>query len=131
MPAKRTVALLVLGLLCFQLSRVYVVVPADAFLCNFPAHSHDGSAAAGHHHDYDEGEALEASLTQNDDGGTYIQHCKDTLDGLGLTSAQPFSLTAAAVTPGPEPSAIILPAETLPALDSHLHPPFQPPRNLS
>lgn len=129
-PFRCAVACLLLGLLCFQLSRVYLVVPADAFVCAAPDRDHGGATLS--HDDHDRGdEALEALLADEHDDRNYVTHCKDTLDGLGLTPAQPYNTPAAEA---PQPlieTAVVLPGDTLSPLDTYLPPAFQPPRNLS
>src|SRR6266404_6443582 len=104
------VAGLILGLLCFQLSRVYLVVPADAFICAAPGHDH-GDAALGHNDHGDE--ALEAWFVDPHDGRSYITHCKDTLDGLGLTPGQPFATPVAEAQQPPAETAAVIPGGLL------------------
>lgn len=122
-------------MLCMQLSRVYLVIPADAFICNIPDHSHGATSAGAQHLEQEgdhESEALEAtSFESQGDGHTYIQHCKDTLDGLGLAPAQPFGLPVATSPKTPETAVKVLPSEIPSVLDNFLPPPFQPPRNIS
>lgn len=131
----RVVSLIVFGLLCFQLSRVYLVVPADAYICSIPghSHSHESEAASGAHHHDDDAESFEsAALLQNqDDGRNYVQHCKDTLDDLGLTPGQPFGLAAAVRPEVPEPTHYIASTFTPAVADNFLPAPFEPPRLLS
>ena len=129
-PRGRAVACLILGLLTFQLSRVYLVVPADAYLCTAPEHDHGSAALA--HEDHDHGdEALEALVGDADDGRNYITHCKDTIDGLGLTPAQPYQTPSASAPHLLVESVVILPGETTFPEDNVVPPPFQPPRTLS
>ena len=129
-PVRCAVACLILGLLCFQLSRVYLVVPADAFICAAPEHDHGGATLS--HDDHDHGdEAVEALYANQHDGRNYITHCKDTIDGLGLTPAQPYN-TPAAEAPQPlTETAVVTPGDTLSPLDTYLPPTFQPPRDRS
>jgi hypothetical protein len=121
---------LILGLLCFQLSRVYIVVPADAFVCLTPDHDHDGSTLS--HADHDNGdEALEALVADPHDGRNYVTHCKDTIDGMGLAPGQPFGIRSAAAPQKLVESAVILPLAAASPADNLIPPPFQPPRTLS
>ena len=129
-PIRCAVACLILGLLCFQLSRVYLVVPADAFICAAPEHDHGGATLKHDDHDHSD-EAMEALFADQHDDRNYITHCKDTIDGLGLTPAHPYSMPSASAPQTLVETAVILPSEaTLPA-GNVVPPPFQPPRTLS
>lgn len=130
--ATQCVAFVLLGLFCFQLSRVYLVVPADAYMCSFPSPSHESETVSGDHHHHDEAASSAPFLLANeDDGRSYFQHCKDTLDGLGLTPAQPFGLAAVMQPQPPQPTNYIASIHTPAVLDNFLPPPFQPPRLFS
>lgn len=128
-PLQRAVACLILGLLCFQLSRVYLVVPADAFICAAPEHDHDGATLVNDDHDHG-GDALEAVVEDAHDGRSYITHCKDTIDGQGLTPALPYVTRSASAPQMLMETAVILPRETTFPGDNVISPPFQPPRTL-
>lgn len=127
----RATALMILGLLCFQLSRVYLVIPVDAFICSEAGDTHGAASLSSHGHDHEYGEAVEATLSQSNDGRNYIRHCKDTLDGLGLIPAQPFGLPAAISPQKLEANWVNLPRQADSALENYLPPLLQPPKDLS
>ena len=136
--AVRLTALVLLGLLSFQLSRVYFAMPANGAICSLDVHTHDHSLAS-HHHDHD-GDAdaadgahaalLELPLS-SDDGRSYFRHCKDSLDDLGLTPPQPFGMPVAAFAPLTPASSITHPNPAIAAPDAFLPPPSQPPRSIA
>ena len=123
--ASRVIAVFILSFFGFQLIRGYLVVPLDAYVCSSPDHDHDGTSPNGHHHEDEE------ALSQSVDQGNSLQHCKDTLDGLGLIPMEAFGppvtisrhhLAATWISvagQNPSPIEIFLPS------------PFQPPKNLS
>jgi len=91
-------------------------------------HSH-GASSDAYQHDRDSDEVSDVFAPQTqDDGHTYIRHCKDTLDGAGLVPAQPFQLPIAASIQLLATVVNAHPAEPLSALDNYLPPPFQPPQ---
>jgi hypothetical protein len=124
----RLTALAVLVLLCFQLSRVYLVVPTDEFVCSIPGHSHGSESVGDHHHD-DDGEFQLTSLAGQEDGRTYIQHCKDTVDGSGLTPAQPFAAASTVRLYQAQAVSQVLDNYTSAPLETFLPTPLQPPRS--
>ena len=123
--SKRTVAFFALVVFSVQLVRFYVVFPRDAFICSEAGHQHDhaGELANGLDHGGEE------FLPRGDLDQTYFQHCKETLDGLCLTPAQPLGMPVF-VAHRIEPLIwLSLPNQIALPIDNALPPPFQPPRN--
>jgi hypothetical protein len=123
----RALSAAVVLLLTFQMSRFFLVISLENFVCYPLNHSEDISLAGHHHHDHD-GEA--EALPHGDDGGNYFQHCKDTFDGIGLTPVQPLGLSVPVSDQPPELIGAHLLPESRGPLETDLPPPFQPPRNL-
>jgi hypothetical protein len=124
--SKRSVAFIALVVFSVQLVRFYVVVPRDAFTCS----------ELGHHHAAGEfAEALEhaggAFLPPGGANQNYFQHCKETLDGLCLTPAQPLGMPVFATHRIESPIWLALPNRIALPVDNALPPPFQPPRNFA
>jgi len=108
-----------------QLSRVYVVIPTEAFICEIPGHEHEAeSALADYHHDE---EAVSAAIPI-DDGHSYVQHCKDGVDNLGLTAGLPYIAPSSVAITSFEVSWLHAPASISSPIQSLIPPPFQPPR---
>lgn len=124
----RLTAVVVAVAFAFQLTRFFLVVPLDSFVCYEPKHSQESSLPGHHHHDNDE---EHAGAPHQHDNGTYFQHCKDTFAGIGLTPVQPLAMPLAV---SPAPAELSLPQLLPPsarAAERSLPPPFQPPRNLA
>jgi len=123
--AVRTVAALSLFLFAFQLSRFFIVAQLDPTLCPW-AFDERGAAqlSEGHHH-HDESTL---TIPPEKDSGFYLQHCKDTFEGLSLIPFQVLDLPAEtgqlalSAARADFSSADVLFAEHL------LPPPVQPPR---
>ena len=127
--SRPSVTLLLVGLFGFQLSRTYLVIPVDSMVCKEAGHSHNGSPeanpAAAHHHD-----EMDITPLHEDDDTRYFRHCKDSLDGLSLTSPQSLCLPAESCAISPAGAWVRSLPETASAIENALPPPFQPPRNL-
>ena len=122
----RAIALMVVSLFTFQLSRYYLIIELDKFICLDATHAHGvGSGAAGHHHD-DAG-----AVAHSHDDGYVIQHCKDTFDGITLTPVQPLGVPVTASYPLSLAIRAVPASQQSQAVENDLAPPFQPPRNLS
>ena len=121
-PATRILAWLVLAVFCFQLSRFYLVIPLDAFVCEAAESAHDHALPTqDHHHEHD-------SLAPAGDDGYYFQHCKDTLNGMCLVPLQLLGLTVVLWQQNLEPAWAHFALPHRSALENHLPPPFEPPR---
>lgn len=128
-PSKRSVpnrllALAVVVLFVFQLSRFYVTISLDPSVCFELNHQHALPSDAHHHHQEHAGEILPAQ-----DGGFFFQHCKDTYDGMNLTPAQPFGLPSVAAYEEPATTEVATMQEPISPVETFLSPPFQPPRS--
>lgn len=130
----RGTASLALCLFCFQFVRFYVVIPLDAYTCYSPDHIYGATASAAHGHDHAlayDGDQHDEAMPQSDDRHFYFQHCKDTLNGLGLTPVQPFGLPVL-IWHQKLPASLVHVARTSRRVIEHsLSPPFQPPKNYS
>ena len=125
-PVWRVMALLALCLFQFQLIRVFLVVPVDWYECSSTEHhTHDEASRANHHR-----EGVEV-LVDNDTEGNSIQHCKDTIDGLGLIPVVTFASSSALSQTSPQVTWAVLHAKDPATLDGRLSEPFQPPRSLT
>ncbi|MBI4442460.1 MAG: hypothetical protein HY649_03690 [Acidobacteria bacterium] len=126
----RAIALVVVSLFTFQLSRNFLVIELDRFICLEPTHTHGvGSGASGHHHD--DAEAVPHSHDSGHDSGYVIQHCKDSFGDIALTPVQPLDAPVMASYPPPPGSRTVLASQRYQAVENDLAPPFQPPRILS
>jgi len=127
---SRTASAAVLVLLCFQLSRVYLTIPMDWYVCPMTHRQLEGMSMPGHDGHQADMEASGSASPVAPDDGCSLRCCKGTLDGLGLIPAQPFRMPVVASLQKPELTLFNLPDPTRRALDQHLPPPFQPPRNI-
>lgn len=122
----RAIGLVVVSLFSFQLSRFYLVIELDKFICLEATHTHGiGLGASTHHHDH------EAGLSNPEEKGFFFQHCKDTFGGIALTPVQPLDVPVIASYPLPLQSGAALAGPGCPAGENDLAPPFQPPKVLS
>ena len=130
---SRAIALCVVVLFSFQLSRFFLIVHLDAVECFEPGHTHAATSHShshadnGHQHDH-EGEP---APSHSHDGEHYFQHCKDTYGDAGLTPVQSLGAPETVSYQLPETAWGNPPSENFQPLDNYLPPPFQPPRNLS
>ena len=123
---QQAIALLVVSLFTFQLSRNFLIIELDQFICLEPTHTHGvGPASSMHHHD-----AAEATPHSHDDGNA-IQHCKDSFGDIALTPVQPLGSPVMASYQPPPASRTVLASQRYQAVENDLAPPFQPPRFLS
>ena len=122
---KRGVAACVLILFCFQFSRFYLIVELDRFVCLEPNHIHTASSLSGHDHHPEGGDAL----SEDQESGYSLQHCKDTFNGIALTPVQPLGFSFAAPVQRPETAWASRLPENQQVIDNVLAPPFQPPRS--
>ena len=132
---RRVVALLALSFFSLQTSRFYLPVPLSPHECpvsppgvseaiaDTPIHTHDHS----HSHDY----SLPLDPTSsNPGGGYYFQHCKDHLNGIGLTPIQPLGTPIAGLFPWQDtPSYLSFPSPP-PLAQGDASTFFHPPRHL-
>jgi hypothetical protein len=131
--AAKAIALAIVALFCFQLSRVYFVDKVDAFYtCPYTqvwtsTTSDDNEAAAASINT----ETFEGFLASESDDRTTVRSCKNSADGLSLSPVQPFGAPVAVPPQRPEthwtrPAGIVdsAPDTALPLL-------FQPPRFLN
>ena len=88
----RLTALAALCIICLQLSRSFLVIPLNSYLCAIPGHDHNLASVADHDHD-------EESANRRDDGGNSVEHCKDELGGVISIAAVPFMLTQSVSLP--------------------------------
>ncbi len=127
LPASRAIALAVSVLFCFQLSRFYLVIQLDRFVCFDLSHNHEPGVPAAPH-DHPDGEE---AVPHSHDEGDHFQHCKDAFDGIGLTPVQPLGVPVAVSTQRPETAWVAsLPVNPRP-VETNLSPPFPPPRYLA
>ena len=130
---SKVIALCVVVLFSFQLSRFFLIVQLDAVECFDPNHTHGATthphshADDGHQHDH-EGEQ---APSRGHDGEHYFQHCKDTYGDAGLTPVQPQGAPETVSYQPTEARWGELLSEPLQPLENYLPPPFQPPKNLS
>ena len=125
--AKRAIALVVVVLFCFQLSRFYLIIQLDPVECFDPNHTHHTTSTGAHDHHHDG----EETLPHSHDDGFFFQHCKDTFDGAGLTPVQPLGVPVAVSDRQPETTWASSMPESRRPHENFLPLPFQPPRNLS
>ncbi|MBI4463758.1 MAG: hypothetical protein HY647_03540 [Acidobacteria bacterium] len=117
---------MVVSLFSFQLSRFYLLVELDNFICLEANHTHTaGSPAHNHHHD----DAAAAPHSHDED--FKFQHCKDTFGGIALTPVQPLGTPERVSLQLPLGSRATLSVPQYPPIENDLAPPFQPPRVLS
>jgi hypothetical protein len=121
--AKRGAAFVTVALFCLQLVRVCVVVPTDSYICLLTdADQH----AFGHHHHADE-----ASHPVSGHGDLpSFEHCKDSLDGVGIIAGVVFLVPAATSIELPQPTWNSVQKLSRQPINQYLPPPFQPPRNI-
>ncbi|MCH7977472.1 MAG: hypothetical protein IH935_00670 [Acidobacteria bacterium] len=130
---SKVIALCVVVLFSFQLSRFFLIVQLDAVECFDPNHTHGATthphshADDGHQHDH-EGEQ---APSRGHDGEHYFQHCKDTYGDAGLTPVQPQGAPETVSYQPTEARWGELLSEPLQPLENYLPPPFQPPKHLS
>jgi len=122
---KRAVAACVLVLFCFQFSRFYLIVELDRFVCLEPNHIHTANSLSAHDH-HPQGKD---ALSEDQDSGYSLQHCKDTFNGISLTPVQPLGFSFAAPVQRPETAWASRTPENQQVMDSILPPPFQPHRS--
>ena len=129
----RVIALSVVVLICFQISRFFLIVELNAIECFDPNHTHGAASPAvhehrhEHQHDHDGAQAPQHSHHE----GPIFQHCKDTFGGAGLTPVQPQGVPETVSYQPPEAAWENPPSENSQPFDNYLPPPFQPPRYLS
>lgn len=136
---QRTIALVVVVLFSFQLSRFYLTDELNPLECLDHNHSHEATSAHSHeatsahsqqhqqHHH--ESESVPES-PESDDNGHYFQHCKDLFADMALTSSQLPGISVTVVQPPlAQVSVTFLPKDIRPA-ENFLLPPFHPPRHL-
>jgi len=122
----RAIALVAVSLFTFQLSRYFLVIELDRFICLEPTHTHGvGSGASGHHHDDAE------AIPHSHDDGYVIQHCKDSFGDIALSPVQPLDAPVMASNPPLLGTRTVLASQRHQAVENDLAPPFQPPRILS
>jgi hypothetical protein len=133
-PASvKAIALAIVALFCFQLSRVYFVDQVDAFYtCPYTqvwtsTASDDNETEAPSNNT----ETFEGFLASNSDDGTTVRSCKNSADGLGLSPVQPLGTPVAVSPERLEASRVMLAGNVDSAPDTDLPPLFQPPRSLS
>ena len=130
---SRAIALCVVILFSFQLSRFFLIVQLAPIECIEPGHTHAATSHShshadnGQHHDH-EGEP---APSHSHDGEHYFQHCKDTYGDAGLTPVQPLGAPETVSYQPPEATWGESLRENFQPLENYLPPPFQPPRNLS
>ncbi len=130
---SKAIALCVVVLFSFQLSRFFLIVQLDAVECYDSNHTHGATthshshADQWHQHDH-EGEQ---APTHSHDGDHYFQHCKDTYGDAGLTPGQSQGAPETVSYQPPEAAWGESFGETLQPLENYLPPLFQPPKNLS
>ena len=125
-PTRRLLTAFVLFFFGFQFSRFYLSVPLDPLLCPTPLASDVAPLHGGHSH-----AALQQNAPRGTEGGPAFQHCKDYVDGMGLTPVQPMPVPVGISFPWKPPGAIVLLPHILPAPQNDLNPPFHPPRHLT
>jgi hypothetical protein len=118
------------------MSRHYLVIPLNQFLCLEATGESGGGAAAipsnpvaphshSHGHNHDHGPTASQPV---DDDGFIITHCKDEIRGIALTSLQMLgTIETEPFSAEPIVSSILLPADTL-LSDFFISDFFQPPR---
>ena len=129
--ASRAASAAVLVLLCFQLSRVYLTIPMEWYVCPMTHRPLEGMSMPGHDHEYADLENSRTTSPVSPDDGCSLRCCKGTLDGMGLVPVQPFRLPVVVSVQKPELTSFNSPGQARQSLDQHLPPPFQPPRNFS
>ncbi len=147
--AHRAVALVVVILFSFQLSRFYLTAELNPLEClehdhshdTTSAHSHDATsahlqahsheAASEHSHPHQQQRHHESeSMPESEDNGHYFQHCKDTFAAMGLTPVQPLGMAVAVVRQPQTQVSVAALTEDIRPTENFLLPPFHPPRHL-
>ena len=136
---NRVIALALIGLFAFQISRVYFVTKVDAFfIClntdvwtsTSPIHN-EASTAQTSQSPRPGQLILESFPAPADDGGNYLRGCKDPFDDMGLSPLQPSVLPANGAVHTLAITWIRLPRQTGQPPEIFISPLFQPPRSLS
>jgi hypothetical protein len=122
----RLLTAFVLFFLGFQFSRFYLSVPLDSHICPLPAGSEMMPTHEGPSHS-----VLQHHAPSGTESGPAFQHCKDYVDGMGLTLAQPMPVPAETSFPWEQPVSYISLSSPLPAPQKDLASPFHPPRHRS
>jgi hypothetical protein len=122
----RVFTALVLFFFGFQFSRFYFNVSLDRHTCPGPAASEVLEMHQGHNHP-----AMEMTSPLPAEGGPYFQHCKEFLDGMGLTPVQPMTETIEITFPWTPPVPVVAFPQNRMLPQNDLAPPFHPPRALA
>ncbi len=118
---QRTIALVVVVLFSFQISRFYLTEELNPLECLDHNHSHQHQQQ--HHHESE-------SVPESEDNGHYFQHCKDLFADMALTPSQLLGISVTVIQPPlAQVSVTSLPEDIRPA-ENFLLPPFHPPRHL-
>ncbi len=134
---QRAIALVVVVLFSFQISRFYLTDELNPLECldhnhsheATSAHSHDATSAHSHQHQQQHHHESE-SVPESEDNGHYFQHCKDLFADMALTPSQLLGISVTIVQPPlAQVSVTSLPEDIRPA-GNFLLPPFHPPRHL-
>ena len=135
----RAIALVLIGLFGFQISRVYLVTKVDAFfVClntdvwTSSSPENKKASSVGDRQTSEQSQLiLESFVAPTDDGGNYIRGCKDTFDGMGLSPLQPLPLPVVAGFQNLPATWVHLTSRADHEPEIFLSPLFQPPRTLS
>ena len=123
---QKVFALATVAVFCLQLSRFYLLIELDRFICLEANHTHEvGSVRHDHPH------AEDGLLPHDHDDGFFFQHCKDSFGEIALTPVQPLGVPVTVSHPQPEPAWTDFLKESRSPLENFLPPPFQPPRSSS
>ena len=133
---QRTIALVVMVLFSFQISRFYLTDELNPLECLVPNHSHEATSAhsrgstSAHSRQHQQQHHQESeSVPESEDSGHYFQHCKNLFADLALTPSQFLRISVTVVhLPLAQVSVTSLPEDIRPA-ENFLLPPFHPPRH--
>lgn len=121
-PRSSIGVLVFLALFVTQLSLSLLLYPMTQILCLEELSRTGDAAAHSHHHDG------ETAPEQTESPDSALEHCKEAIKGVALTTMQPFSLPAAFRVEPPASARRAWVAAFEPLTERAVPPPFQPPR---
>jgi hypothetical protein len=125
-PPRRLAVLFFVSVLVLQLSLSVFLHPINQILCLEESRSSAAPVGPDHSHSHDhDGTALHS---EHQPEGNTLNHCKDSLFGITVTSLQPFTLPVSPALQVMLSAWIDSSLESTPHVERDLPPPFQPPR---
>jgi hypothetical protein len=111
------------------MSRYYLVIPLNQFLCLEATAAKNGEARSHEHtHDHGPAASIHEHTSESQETGYTITHCKDTINGVALTPVQTLAPIEVATVLEPQTIWMSVAPASSSVLDTYLPTPFEPPR---